>query len=507
MIKRKISENMKIFFLVLYLLISNQNLFNIIFINIGHNDFFKMSFYLIASITFFLIFIYFSFIQNYMIRGLFCIPLLISSFFSELYFSISNQIINIDVIEIALISKGSFLNFYNYYKIEIFDNLTYFFFGLIAVFYPKNKKSNFFNYNKYILSIFIFFYFSGLFSFSIYRGGFGQNGLPSQLTSFIPFSLIKFSQGFHKNNKINYIKDKGNQKSKILIIDESISFKYFNNALRINNLQNVKNKEIFKKVEKFYSLHNCSAQSIWSLMNGLSFNNNGYYIKKNLWQVAKENNFQTIYLSGQENKNKYQYLQKPSDLMFIDKKKFFGNEKNNVRDQLILKELKKSILKEENIKKFIVVLKNGSHYPYINQFNYKKYNLDKNSKLEDLYKFSIKENTINFLDDLFEFIKNKDVEIFYLSDHGQNLKSNELTHCNSENPNINEWEIPLILYNIDRNSKKKLKSNLMLYNLIVHKLGFKIIGEKVDNHHLFFGSLNQRFGKKIKKKEVGNSFK
>ena len=44
-------------------------------------------------------------------------------------------------------------------------------------------------------------------------------------------------------------------------------------------------------------------------MNGLKVNDEKIIIRKNLWVIAKENGYETVYLSGQEKENNYQYLQ------------------------------------------------------------------------------------------------------------------------------------------------------------------------------------------------------
>ena len=172
-------------------------------------------------------------------------------------------------------------------------------------------------------------------------------------------------------------------------------------------------------------------------------------------------------------------MQKPDELMYIDTKFFYGSLNNKLRDINILKDLEKYITSEED--QFIVILKNGSHFPYSSQFDYEKYKLNENTGIEELYLYSIKENTIDFLDELAEIIKNKNFEIFYLSDHGQNVSDSGLTHCNSDSPIQSEWEIPLLLYNVDNTSIEKIKNNISLYDAITNSLGENIIGNKYNS--------------------------
>ena len=102
------------------------------------------------------------------------------------------------------------------------------------------------------------------------------------------------------------------------------------------------------------------------------------------------------------------------------------------------------ILKKGN-KKFVVVIKNGSHFPYHAQFNLDKYSLTNQQNIDTIYMYSIKENSVDYLKKLISIVDKK-TEIIYISDHGQYIAENKLTHCNSLNPNVNEWIIPFLYY-------------------------------------------------------------
>ena len=379
----------KFLLVLIYLILSNQNIYQTLFIDIGHNSTGKMFFYILASMIFFIFFFYASFNKNTIYRIILCLPFLISSFFSQLYYQITNQIINIDVIEIALISKGSYINFINQYSNEIIINLIYFIIGLIAISLASTRIKLFSKKRPFF--IFFFLYFLFIFLFSILKGGFGQHGLPSQLKSLIPFILVNFTQNLKLNDEIRYEKNYIQNKSKILIIDESIGFNYFKKSLLLDNLKIVKNKSFFKDTRKFHSLHNCSAQSVWALFNGLTQLNDEYYIRKNLWKIAKLNNYKTLYFSAQEQRGSYQYMQKPDELMYIDSKFFYGSLNNKLRDLKILGDLKKHITSEDD--QFIVILKNGSHFPYSSQFDYNKYKLKKILRLKN-YIYTVLKKTL-----------------------------------------------------------------------------------------------------------------
>ena len=102
-----------------------------------------------------------------------------------------------------------------------------------------------------------------------------------------------------------------------------------------------------------------------------------------------------------------------------------------------------------------------------------------------IYTYSIKENSINFLKNLLSKLK-KESDIIYLSDHGQLFKK-KLSHCNSSNPEIQEWEIPLLYYINNKNKPINVTSNLDLYDFIIDKMGYTIktnINKKKINYFM-----------------------
>ena len=151
----------------------------------------------------------------------------------------------------------------------------------------------------------------------------------------------------------------------------------------------------------------------------LKVNQDNIVLRKNLWLHAKEANYETLYFSAQEKLGNYQYLQTIKELTNIDEKYFFNNFNEKERDKILLQKLIDVSSKKDN--QFIVIIKNGSHFPYFNKFDLNKFNLNKNSDKNLVYTYSIKENSINFLKDLISKFK-KNSDIIYLSDHGQYLK-------------------------------------------------------------------------------------
>ncbi len=349
---------------------------------------------------------------------------------------------------------------------------------------------NFFSKKKIYFSLIFLFL---LFSISIKRGGFATQGLPSQLQVLIPLPLIFFSENFEYSDEKLSFNESFKQKNLILIIDESVSYEYFIKAKK------KKDDEYFKYLKKFYSIHNCSAQAVFSLMNGIKVNQDNIVLRKNLWLRAKEANYKTLYFSAQEKPRNYQYLQTINELNHIDEKYFFSHFDEKDRDSVLLEKLIDVSSKKEN--QFIVIIKNGSHFPYFNKFDLKKFNLNKNSDKNLVYTYSIVENSINFLKTLIsKFEKNSD--IIYLSDHGQYLENKKLSHCNSENPEIEEWEIPLLYFRNKINEPVNIKSNLNLYDFIITRMGFRTELSQRKKNKLFYGNFNKRLNRQIKFKTV-----
>ncbi len=489
--KAKYSKYTPLLLIFVYLILSNRNLFQVLFIDIGHNSLSKLFFFSCVSLIFFFFYFVFFSIKNISVRVSLGLVFLISSFISQFFYDISGNIININDIEIAILNKSSWVNLILSYKNEVLINFFIFVFGFLVLIYGI-KNLNFYSKKKIYFSL---IFLSLLFTISIKRGGFATQGLPSQLQVLIPLPLIFFSENFKYSGENLTFNANFKQKNIILIIDESVSYEYFRRAKNLE--KNV--DQNFKHLKKFHSIHNCSAQAVFSLMNGIKVNQDSIVLRKNLWLQAKEADYKTLYFSAQEKLGNYQYLQTIKELSSIDEKYFFNHLNEKERDKILLKKLIDVSSKKDN--QFIVVIKNGSHFPYFNKFDLNKFNLHKNSDKNLVYTYSIKENSINFLKDLIsKFKKNND--IIYLSDHGQYLKRKKLSHCNSTNPEIEEWEIPILYYKNNINKPINIKSNLNLYDFIISKMGFEIKLPQRERTKLFYGNLNKRFNKQIKFKTL-----
>jgi len=332
-----------------------------------------------------------------------------------------------------------------------------------------------------------------LFTLSIKKGGFATQGLSSQLQLVIPLPSLLITKNFQfEDEKLTITEE--NDNNVVLIIDESVSFEFFKKAIKIEDSEN----KFFSNIKKFYSIHNCSAQSVFSLMNGIKLGDNKILIRKNLWVVAKENGYKTIYLSGQEKESNYQYLQSPNEIQNIDDKIFFSSFEHKQRDKEILRNLIQIIRKGK--KQFVVVIKNGSHFPYHNKFDLEKYDLNAESNNKLIYTYSLKENSVEFLKELFTNA-NDHTKILYLSDHGQDFQNKSFKHCNSTNPSTNEWEIPFIYYDIQGNDIKKI-NNLEVYDLVLSLFGVDRKKLKSTENYLFYGNFNTRFDTNLQFKKT-----
>ncbi len=483
-------KHIPIFLFIIYFLLSNRNLLDTLLIDIGHNSILKLIFFSLVTILFFFIYFLFFLIRNTYVRVSFGFFFLTSAFVSQFFFDISGNIININDIEIALLNKGSFIDLVLNYKKKFLINFMIFLFGFCLLIYGINDLK--INSKKHYYFSLVFF--TALLSISLNRGGFATQGLPSQLQVLIPLPLILFSENFeYSNNKVSFNSNK-KQNNVILIIDESISFEYFVKAIESGT-----DLENFKHLKKFYSIHNCSAQAVFALMNGIKFQKNNIILRQSLWTLAKKADYKTFYFSAQEKPGKYQYLQTLKELSLIDEKFFFSNFKNKERDKILLKKLIEVTSREDN--QFIVVIKNGSHFPYFDKFDLEKYNLKEDSDYKLIYTYSILENSINFLEELLKKLK-KNSDLIYLSDHGQLLNKQKLSHCNSVNPEVEEWEIPLLYFKNNQNEPIEISSNLFLYDFIIKKMGFTNEVYTNKNNKLFYGNFNKRLNKQLKFKTL-----
>ena len=196
-----------------------------------------------------------------------------SAFIGQVFQDISGNIININDIEIALLNLNSLGDFIQEYSSVIIPNFLVLIYGFLLPIFFKVSQLHI-NKDGYIYSGIVII-ICLLATLSIKRGGFATQGLPTQLQVVIPIPSLLITKNFEFEDEKIIIEEEKNENI-VLIIDESVSFEFFIKAIEIDDSEN----EYFNNTKKFYSIHNCSAQSVFSLMNGLKVNDEKIIIRK-----------------------------------------------------------------------------------------------------------------------------------------------------------------------------------------------------------------------------------
>ncbi|MCT8351855.1 sulfatase-like hydrolase/transferase [Photorhabdus kayaii] len=241
-------------------------------------------------------------------------------------------------------------------------------------------------------------------------------------------------------------------KNIILIIDESIRYDFID----INN--NTGTTPYLFKIHKLLNLGkassyaNCSQYTNILIRKMSRYKHEVFDIKSNvyIWDVMNKAGYKNILIDAQLDGNGHNF--------FTSKE--LENGKVNVikssfkKDDIEIAKLANEIIKNKE-KNFILIIKKGAHFPYLNDGIKKIFLPNMNSSN---IKFESKENIINSYKNLvfhntnlfFESLnKNKKDTIFiYTSDHGQDFeKLNEkMTHCTTTNPMKTEGEVPLFIF-------------------------------------------------------------
>ena len=147
------------------------------------------------------------------------------------FYDISGNTININDLEIAKLNLSIYGGFYIEYKKVIIKNFTILLFAFLLVINSQNINNFFTTLRFRFLSLFFFIF---LFVFSFFRGGFGTQGLPSQLQVLVPFPFLFMTSNYEIIYDNIEIKEEIQNKL-VLIIDESISYKYFQKALKVSD--------------------------------------------------------------------------------------------------------------------------------------------------------------------------------------------------------------------------------------------------------------------------------
>lgn len=503
---------LKLCLLVSYLLLSNTALYEIVVLNAFGKKSTLVFLYASYFFGFSLLFVYFSLFSQGVLKAIVFVIFIVSGICGQYYWATTGFPITIDAIEMALINidrLGSLAAETPRSMIVSIGTATL---GLLGALLPVRQSpiqrlATKRTVRTLALGMAVVM-FLGTSTIVVLRNGHGMGGMPVQVSSLFPLPITQVSPGFTR--KDHYTHKQDSAASVVVVIDESVSFHHFrmvSNLIEDGTLPPIsrpkQNMPILKSAKPFRSMHNCSAQSVWAIINGLTIQNGEIILAPSLWQRAKGAGYQTIYISAQEKGSRYQYFQTPNDISLMDEQYFFGSLPDRGRDRAALSQAMKSLRKDEKV--FIFLIKSGSHFPYkaqISRGEVDQYSFpDKIRQKEREYLTSIYRNTFHFLASMLTTLTTRETMVFYTSDHGQNLHASGFPHCNSREPHRAEWEVPLLTYNVPPEIRKFLTVNSRLHGSILGAMGYALSNghsvSKTPKDLLLFGSVNTRLGGRL----------
>jgi len=290
----------------------------------------------------------------------------------------------------------------------------------------------------------------------------------------------------------------------IWIIDESVTGSY----LSVNGyskdttpfLRNLdKNSSLISNFGIASSISNCSGQSNLFLRIGMTPRKkekvlDQMYDLPTIFQYAKRAGYTTWLFDSQTQKDHLQNYLTLYDKESIEHFETLGTEVNRHQKDMTLLSKFSSITNENNHNKnFIVVVKYGSHFPYLTSYNheytpftpvldvaYGGMNMAHKEKMVNSYLNSLYSSVDLYLQSLVEKVNFSKTVVFYTSDHGQNiLESKHLTqtHCNNELVVKNEVSVPLFVFtkgakeNFPR-QKDKFYSHIQIFPTTLSLFGY-----------------------------------
>jgi len=276
----------------------------------------------------------------------------------------------------------------------------------------------------------------------------------------------------------------------ILVIGESLRYDTFsleNNNRLTPKLQTLKNdKDFFYK--KVYSGGTMTKVSVSTLINRLKYPSGLSQISQEdncLFKLAKENSFNTYFISGQT-MNQLQVIHDLVCPKYIDKlidRDDFSNyiEPKGYDEDLQTLISKMNILNRKS--NFIVLQHRGSHSPYKEQYS------------KEFDRYSPYENTAlytdNYLYELIKYLKKSsknETFLFYVSDHGELLGENgKKGHGHLEKE---VYEVPFLMYTNTKDDRLKeqfryIKNHYDISNYILSLLGYKADLIKDENRTIY----------------------
>lgn len=240
----------------------------------------------------------------------------------------------------------------------------------------------------------------------------------------------------------------------VLIIDESISYEYFQ-RLYPGKSSYVVDYGLTR------SAANCSAASNFALRKaGWERGSHGILDIEQIqsvFEIAKKTGYHTVFFDNQNVllepivKNFFDQF----ELRYVDSI-YQGSGPTYERDASTIEKLIKEL---ERDRVFVVVNKVGAHFPYESTIPPE---IRMHDRTQD-YLNSIQINSVNYLIEIQNKIDSETV-VFYTSDHGQYLQG-KTTHCNlGDNVNKNEYLVPFLLISKDSDLIDKARLNLKKYH-------------------------------------------
>lgn len=224
----------------------------------------------------------------------------------------------------------------------------------------------------------------------------------------------------------------------VWLIDESISHKYFKQAITYDKLNSLGATDYGEAS----SFGNCSAQSNAALrwgVNVTSINPNSDLTQTpTIWGYALKSGYKTVLIDGQVSGAPQNMIWPPERLLIEE---FSPAKSDNLTDKKIAK-LINEILQRDG-KHFIYAVLKGAHYQY--HSNYPEEELTRNSPIEAQYNKAIEYSKRDVFETLLKDIDREKVAIIYTSDHGQVLKDGLVPHCNTK-PYSDEFSVPLLAF-------------------------------------------------------------
>jgi len=363
------------------------------------------------------------------------------------------------------------------------------------------------------------------------RGGEGTIGLPAQIK---PITEFTFSLAYAGLANETVQREKVTEKQVtppmvdniIMIVDESVRSDYLDinsgNGIRTHLTDQLNRVVNFGRTS---SAASCSHYSNAVLRYGGTFKGLPGDVLRNpsVWAYAKNAGLSTYFIEGQQYliKEHDEYIDTTNIDRVISRRELLDPSKNEYRTDINSIEVIRKLISQPG-KKFIYLVKQGSHFPYEGNYprDYRPYkpfmsqesiSSPQNQVTED--KLRVENSYKNVLSwGVGEFFKEfmkldlRNTVVLYTSDHGQKLYNEGggsfFTHCNTTNVDPHEGLVPLVvisdslsmtaIFNEAGRLNYNRASHLNIYPTVLKLLGYddNFITEKYGN--TLFSEIKQK---------------